>query len=76
MKQTASMFRIGEKILVADITSALEDEGGLFLISAPTGETLHVRLQTGNVEVFRSAFQPDGKRGDDLWAIMRTGYLS
>ena len=69
------MFRIGEKILVTDIHSALENEGGLFLISAPSGETLHVRLEAGNVEVFRSDFLADRKRDDELWAIMRTGYL-
>jgi len=70
------MFPIGEKILVTDVTLALENEGGLFLISAPTGETLHVRLHAGNVEVFRSAFLPDRRRDDELWAIVRTGYLS
>ena len=70
------MFRIGEKILVADIASALENEGGLFLISAPTGDTMHVLLQAGNVEVFRSTFLPDRRRDDELWAIVRTGYLT
>jgi len=36
------MFKLNEKIVVPDVTSALEGEEGTFWVSAPTGETLEI----------------------------------
>jgi len=67
---------LNEKIVVPDITLALDGEEGAFLVSAPTGETLEIRLQEGYVEVHCSAYYlPDAKRNDELWTIVKIGEL-
>lgn len=65
------MFKINEKIVVPDVTSALEGEEGTFWVSAPTGETLEISLEEGCVEVHCSAYVPDAKRNDEQWTIMK-----
>jgi hypothetical protein len=70
------MFKLNKKILVPDITSALEQEDGAFLISAPTGETLEVRVEAGYVKIERSTYLEDAKRNDLLWTIVKIGELS
>lgn len=65
------MFRLNEKIVVSDITAALEGEEGRFWVSAPTGETLEIRLEEGCVQVHCSAYVPDARRHDELWTIVK-----
>jgi len=67
------MFKLNEKIVVPDVTVALEGEGGAFLVSAPTVETLEISLQDGYVEVHYSAYLPDARRNDELWTIVKIG---
>jgi hypothetical protein len=66
---------LNEKVVVPDITSALEGEEGAFLVSAPTGDTLEISVEEGYVEVHCSAYLPDAKRNDGLWTIVKTGEL-
>jgi hypothetical protein len=67
---------LNEKIVVPDITLALDGEKGAFLVSAPTGETLQIRLEQGYVQVHCSVYLPDAKRNDQLWTIVKIGELS
>jgi hypothetical protein len=67
------MIPLNARILVSDITSALEGEGGAFLVSAPTGETLAISLEDGYVEIHCSAYLPDARRNDELWTIVKIG---
>lgn len=64
---------LNEKIVVPDVTSALDGEEGAFLVSAPTGDTLAISLEEGYVEVHCSAYVPDARRNDGLWTIVKTG---
>jgi hypothetical protein len=70
------MIPLNGRILVSDITSALEGEGGAFLVSAPTGETLAISLEDGYVEIHYSAYLPDARRNDELWTIVKIGNRS
>lgn len=70
------MFRLNQRVLVSDIALARESEEGVFLISAPTGETKQIRLEEGNVEIYRSAYVPDAIRNDELWTIIKIGELA
>jgi hypothetical protein len=70
------MFKLDEKVLVANPTEALRDENGAFLITAPTGYTLQVRLEAGHLQIDRSIYLPQAKRTDLLWAITKLGELS
>jgi hypothetical protein len=70
------MIKLNEKVLVSDITLTLEREGGAFLVSAPTGETLEISLEYGYVEVHCSGYLPDAKRDDELWTIVKIGELT
>jgi hypothetical protein len=67
------MLKVNEKILVPDITRALEGEEGAFLVSAPTGETLEISFEEGYVAVHNSAYLPDLRRSDELWTIVKIG---
>ena len=69
------MFRLNKKLLVSDLTAALESEGGIFLVSAPSGETLQIRLEKGNVEIYRSTCVADAIRNDELWTVVKIGEL-
>ena len=69
------MLRLNQRVLASDITSVLEHEAGIFLVSAPTGETLQIRLEQGNVEVYRSTYVPQTTRNDELWTIIKIGEL-
>jgi len=70
------MFKLNEKIVVPDVTLALEGEEGAFLVSAPTGETLDISLEGGCVQVHYSAYLPEAKRTDELWTIVKIGELT
>lgn len=76
VEEKPTMFKINETILVADVTFALEGEEGAFLVSAPTGETLEIRLEQGYVQVHRSAYMPETRRNDELWTIVKIGELT
>jgi hypothetical protein len=69
------MLRLNQRVVVSDITLALEREAGIFLISAPSGETLQIRLEQGKVEVYRSTYLPEATRNDQLWTIIKVGEL-
>lgn len=69
------MFKLNEKTVVPDITLALEGEEGAFLVSAPTGETLEIRLEDGFVQVHYSVYLPGARRSDELWTIVKIGDL-
>ena len=70
------MLRLNQRVLVSDITSALEGEKGRFLVSAPTGETLEIVLEGGMVAVHCCAYMPDTKRNDELWTIVKIEELN
>ena len=70
------MFKLNEKMIVPDVTLALEGQEGTFWVSAPTGETLEIGLQEGYVKVHCSAYVPDAKRDDKLWTIVKIGELT
>jgi hypothetical protein len=70
------VFKLNTKVLVPDITCALDGEEGAFLVSAPTGETLEVLIEADNVKIFRSTYLEDAKRHDLLWTIVKIGELN
>jgi hypothetical protein len=69
------MFRLNKKLVVWDITAALENEAGKSLISAPTVETLQIRLEKRNVEIYLSTYVPGAKLNDALWTVVKIGEL-
>jgi hypothetical protein len=70
------MFKLNETVLVPDPVEALESENGAFLIVAPTGDTLQIRLEAGHMTIENSQHQPAEKRDDFLWTIIKIGEVT
>ena len=45
------MFKLHDLVLVADPVDALETEAGFFEVTAPTGETMEIRLENGYIRI-------------------------
>ena len=71
------MFKLKERVLVADPVEALQEENGSFLITASNGDSLQIQVEAGYVLVDHASYLPEAKRTDFLWAITKLGdYVS
>jgi hypothetical protein len=70
------MFKLNETVLVSNLVAALDNENGRFLITAPTGEALEVRIEGGYVQIEREAYFPSARRNDLLWAVVKLRELT
>lgn len=69
------MFKVHEMVLVSDPVEALENEAGYFQVTAPTGQTMEIRLEHGYFRVQRDSYRPEKMRTDHLWQIVKLGEL-
>ena len=69
------MFKVHEMVLVADPVDALENEAGFFEVTAPTGETMEIRLENGHIRIQSNFCCPAKMRADHLWQIVKVGEL-
>jgi len=69
------VFKVHELVLVSDPVEALEKETGFFQVTAPTGQTLEIRLEGGYVRIQGEFYCPENMRTDDRWQIVKVGEL-
>ena len=69
------MFKLRHIVLVADPVDALENEAGFFEVTAPTGETMEIRLENGYIRIQGNFCCPAKMRADQLWQIVKVGEL-
>ena len=69
------MFKVHELVLVSDPVEALETEAGFFEVTAPTGETMEIRLENGYIRIQGNFYSPAKVRTDQLWQIVKVGEL-
>jgi len=69
------VFRLRDIVLVADPVDALENEAGFFEVTAPTGETMEIRLENGYIRIQSNFYCPARMRADQLWQIVKVGEL-
>jgi hypothetical protein len=70
------MFKLNEMVLVSNLVGALEHENGQFLITAPTGEALEVRIESGYVRIECEEYFAGARRDDMLWTILKIRELN
>jgi hypothetical protein len=69
------VFKVHKPVLVSDPVEALENEAGFFEVTAPTGETMEIRLENGHIRIQGNFCCPGNMRGDQLWQIVKVGEL-
>lgn len=69
------MFKVHEAILVTDPVEALESEAGFFQVTAPTGQTMEIRLEHGYFRIQGDSYSPEKMRTDHLWQIVKVDEL-
>jgi len=69
------VFKVHELVLVSDPVEALETEAGFFEVTAPTGETMEIRLENGYIRIQGNFYCPAKIRTDELWQIVKLGEL-
>jgi hypothetical protein len=69
------VFKVHKPVLVSDPVQALENEAGFFEVTAPTGETMEIRLENGLIRIQGNFCCPGNMRADQLWQIVKVGEL-
>ena len=69
------MFNLNELVLVSDPVQALNDENGCFQVTAPSGETIKIRLESGYMTIEDATYRPERAREDLLWQVIKVKEL-
>ena len=69
------MFKVHELVLASDPVEALETQAVFFEVTAPTGETMEIRLENGYIRIRGNFYCPAKMRADELWQIVKLGDL-
>jgi hypothetical protein len=69
------VFKVHELVLVSDSVEALKNEAGFFQVTAPTGQTMEIRLEHGYFRLQGEFHRPENMRTDHLWLIVKVGEL-